>query len=721
MTTTDTPQKPAPTLALSGKVLGAISAAVGAAGAAVIVGYGNWDVLVDEGVIHMALLAVGAGILALVTMNREARNGAVWAFIWAGFFAALVVAGMTVFVAWGHDSFPQFDLDVIDRLRPVDLPFAVVVSLQPLAWAWLPATLLVMTVGLALFPDGRPPTARWWWLVWYSLATITVASVAFAWPAVPSSTVPFGEDAVSAFGLAGQVAVVATFLAMLGAVMSVVALVVRYRRSSGMTRHQILWIAWGGAIFAAAIAWINVSALSGRTETWESALVLVSEAVLILCFVIAVTRYRLYDIDVVVSRTVTYGALAIFITALYVAIVVGLGNLFGQGDNPNLVLRIGAIAAIAFLFEPVRSRVQRWANRLVYGKRATPYEVLARFSSGAATETDDEVLERIPRLIVDGTGATKATLWKVDGERMRPEAWWPDDADPLAASGPVAASWRDLASDYSVLVEHRGEILGALSLDAGRGESLAPAEEELMQNLAGGLGLAMRNARLTDDLRHQVAALAESRERILTASDEARRDLERDLDMGPQQELVAVKVKLGVVRSRAELEDATQTAEVLGQLEQEVGTAITSVRDFARGVYPPLLEADGLNAAVSAEADKAALPVSVEAEGVGRYSREVETAVFFTVLEALQNAAKYAEPTAVEIRLVDDKGSLTFEVSDDGSGFDPRKVGEGSGIPGMRDRIDAAGGRLAVRSSPGLGTTISGSVPLMVNQPASLA
>jgi signal transduction histidine kinase len=666
------------------------------------------DLSLSGGVGHLTLWAIGMASLAWATMKTQARNREVWTLAVAGVFAALVVIALTVFALTAPEEFRPLPFDELMALTPSDLPLVPGLALNWYSWGWAPAFFVVLTVGLLWFPDGQPPTPRWQWVAWATLAILILALPLVIWTYRPSGTVPYSYS-----GDAGDVGVLVSVAALVTA--SVASLVVRYRRSSGAVRHQIRWIAWAGAFLGGTMLLLILDDATTLVNVSESAVVAVlgvAELLVIAAFWIAITRYRLYDIDVVVSRTVTYGALAIFITALYVAIVVGLGNLFGQGDNPNLVLRIGAIAAIALLFEPVRSRVQRWANRLVYGRRATPYEVLARFSSGAATETDDEVLERIPRLIVDGTGATRATLWKVDGERMRPEAWWPDDATPPAPSGPVVASWSDPAADYSVIVGHRGEILGGLSLVAGRGESLAPAEEELMQNLAGGLGLAMRNARLTDDLRHRVAALAESRERILTAADEARRDLERDLDMGPQQELVAVKVKLGVVRSRAARQDATQTAEVLGQLEQEVGTAITSVRDFARGIYPPLLEADGLTAAVSAEGDKAAFPVTIEADGVRRYSREVETAVFFTVLEALQNAAKYADPTSATIKLVDDGRRLSFDVVDDGSGFDPRIEGEGSGIPGMRDRIDAAGGELAVASTLGGGTTISGAVPV---------
>jgi signal transduction histidine kinase len=720
MTTETAPRINDHTLTLWGRTLGGAAIVVAILALGALAALGRWDFMVGVGAAHSAMLAVGLGALVWVTMTTQQRNREVWVLGVAAGFAALFSACLAGYAGWGQAAIESFDLDAARGLSPADLPTAAALVAGLSSWVWMPGFFLVLTLGLLLFPDGRTPTPGWRWVAWYSAIVVMTGAVGGAWFGRPSSTVPILSDAATPGGLEDVAFAVLVVLSVTAVALSVAGLVARYRASTGVTRHQIRWIAWGGGFFGFVYAVLLVgSVVLGDTGSVDvtAFVLLFAEALVIAAFWIAITRHRLYDVDVVISRTVTYGALAVFITAVYVAIVVGLGNLLGQRGEANVALAIGATAAVALLFEPVRRRVQRWANRLVYGRRATPYEVLVKFSARAATESDEEVLERIPRLIVDGTGATRATLWTMDGDELHAAAWWPQDQDAPPPLPVADGAWNDPEADYSVPVEHRGDLLGGISLAAGRGESLAPGEEELIHNLAGGLGLALRNARLTDDLRHQVAALAESRERILTAADEARRDLERDLDMGPQQELVAVKVKLGVVRSRAEGVDAARTAEVLGQLEQEVGKAIVTVRDFARGVYPPLLEADGLSAAVSAEADKAAIPVSVETRDVGRYTREIETAVFFTVLEALQNAAKYADPTSVTIRLVDDGRRLSFDVADDGRGFEAGSVSEGSGIPGMRDRIDAAGGRLAVVSTPGGGTTISGSVPIDGLQP----
>ena len=291
----------------------------------------------------------------------------------------------------------------------------------------------------------------------------------------------------------------------------------------------------------------------------------------------------------------------------------------------------------------------------------------------------------------------------------------------MAASEPADAPQRDLGcndvfvdpdADYSIPVFHDGELLGGLSLVKPSGESVTPPEQELLADLASGLGLALRNARLTAQLRLQIAELEASRERVLAASDAARRALENDLDSGPQQTLVAVKVKLGPIRKRAEQLGATKAANLLDQLETAAGAAIASVREFAGGIYPPLLEAEGLAVAIGQQARSSTVPVQVHGDGVGRHPRDIEAAIYFSVLEALQNTAKYAEADSATVTLGELGGVLTFEIRDDGSGFDAATVSRGAGLTGIADRLDTVGGTVEVESAPGHGTRITGTVPI---------
>lgn len=209
--------------------------------------------------------------------------------------------------------------------------------------------------------------------------------------------------------------------------------------------------------------------------------------------------------------------------------------------------------------------------------------------------------------------------------------------------------------------------------------------------------------RLVEDLRA-------SRQRIVAAQDERAKALERNIHDGAQQQLVALAVKVRLMESviRTDPEKALAMAREVGA---DAGDALENLRDLARGIYPPLLADKGLPDAIAAQARKSPVPVDVDADNVGRYPQEVEAAVYFCSLEALQNVAKYAHASRASIKLTQINGSLTFEVADDGDGFDPGTTGYGTGLQGMADRLDAIGGTLIVRSEPGHGTSVTGRAP----------
>jgi signal transduction histidine kinase len=230
-----------------------------------------------------------------------------------------------------------------------------------------------------------------------------------------------------------------------------------------------------------------------------------------------------------------------------------------------------------------------------------------------------------------------------------------------------------------------------------------PTKEKLIRDMAAQAGLVLRNVRLIEDLR-------ESRRRIVSAQDERARALERNIHDGAQQQLVALSVQLRLAENMVDRDPAKARA-LLADLQARTVETLEDLRDLARGIYPPLLADRGLPAALEAQARKSPVPVSVQPDGVGRYGPDVESAVYFCCLEALNNVAKYAEASTVEIRLRQDEDELRFEIVDDGRGFDAAARAGGTGLQGMADRLDAIGGTLAVRSAPDAGTTISGVVP----------
>jgi signal transduction histidine kinase len=282
------------------------------------------------------------------------------------------------------------------------------------------------------------------------------------------------------------------------------------------------------------------------------------------------------------------------------------------------------------------------------------------------------------------------------------------DGRPLPVVGQLLPAIPD--SDRAVAVRHQGELLGALTVRKRVGESLSPTEAKLLDDLANQAGLVLKNVGLAAELLQRLDELRASRQRLVAAQDSERRRLERNLHDGAQQNVVALKVKLGLARALAQ-KDPAKAKELVGQLGSDADEALQTLRDLARGIYPPLLADKGLAAALEAQARRATLPVAVEADGVGRYPRELEAAVYFCVLEALQNVQKYANASRATVQLSIDDGRLSFEVTDDGRGFDPLTTHRGSGLTNIADRLDALGGGLEIDSAPGRGTRLKGTLP----------
>ncbi len=243
-------------------------------------------------------------------------------------------------------------------------------------------------------------------------------------------------------------------------------------------------------------------------------------------------------------------------------------------------------------------------------------------------------------------------------------------------------------------------------------------EENLLTHLAGQAGLVLKNVGLSSDLQGRLEELRASRQRLVTAQDQERRRLERNLHDGAQQHLVAIKVKLGLAEMLM-ARDVERAKLTLDQLKGDADEALETLRDLARGIYPPLLADKGLQAALESQARKATVVVTVEADDIGRYSQDVEAAVYFSVLEALQNVQKYAGATGASVRLHERDGHLHFSVRDDGRGFDPAVATKGSGLVNMVDRIDSLGGSVDVDSAPGKGTEVRGSLPVYQATPAA--
>ena len=644
------------------------------------------------------VMIVGYTTLGALIATRTDRNSIGWLLMLIG--AGFLLGGFT-------EEYLQYAIPRGDDGSFVDLSgwltnwvFALVAF--PVPWI------------LLLFPDGKLPTPRWRPVAIAIVALevfLLIGSIVSPGPIDTDFPGPLPLNPTGIPALEGFLDValpIGGFALLALGLTTVAALILRFRRSVGEERQQMRW-------FVAAVALGTVLLVAAFVTGWglgPNETTALNDLIFFVFFTIlaiglpgacaiAILRYRLYELDLVVKKTVLYAVVALVLIALFFVFAILVGGAFIEA-NPIAIL--GSIA-IGLAFWPVVRVARRVADRLVYGGRATPYEVLTEFSDRVGgSYASEDVLPRMSRVLADAVGARDAVVWLHVGNELRPSGMvW--SAGPPPA--PVALRGDDippLQADCAVEVRDQGQLLGALSVSMPANDPINPSKERLVRDLASQAGLVLRNVRLIEELRA-------SRQRLVAAQDEERRKLERNIHDGAQQQLVALTVKLRLLEQLA-ARDPAKATEIAAQLQDETAAALSDLRDLARGIYPPLLADEGLPAALSAQARKAEISVTVDAAGVGRFPEEVEAAVYFSCLEALQNVAKYARASRISISLARDDGLLSFTVADDGVGFDPEAAHQGSGLQGIADRMDALGGRFQVRSRNGEGTTVSGSIPV---------
>ncbi|MBA3689897.1 MAG: hypothetical protein H0W82_00605, partial [Actinobacteria bacterium] len=499
-------------------------------------------------------------------------------------------------------------------------------------WMWVPPFGVLVTFAFLLFPDGHLPSPRWRPVGRIAVVAIVAMAVSFALETADytdalgrSATNPFSSPEVASLFDVGRE--VAAFLLIACAALSVASLFIRYRRGGREERQQLRWL----MLAAAALVAFMAMPVDHGNGTWTDAIMGVLLAFVPIACGIAILKHRLYDIDVVLNRAVVFGALAVFITLVYVGIVVGVGSILGGGDHANAGLQIAATAVVALAFQPVRGRVQRFANRLVYGRRATPYEVMADFSNRmAGTVVVDRALPEMAEAAARGVGAAGGRVRLFlpgGGERV---VTWPADAP---ASMPTRA----------IEIRHHGEPIGEIAVTKAPGDALRPAEDALLEGLAAQAGLALHNVRLTYELEARVEELAiqadqlkTSRQRLVTARDAQRRGLERDIREGPRRMLTEIAKGVERARDLAAAAPAESGVE-LDRLGERANDTLEGLRDLARGIFPPLLADKGIVAALDAHVRKVGVRATLEAEpGFGelRFDDRSEACVYFCCLQA---------------------------------------------------------------------------------------
>ena len=616
---------------------------------------------------HNGLIAASFTAVGMYVVRMQPRQREGWLFVLTGAVHAVMFFGR------------QYGLH--DPLLP---------GASWIGWwgVWpLPVVIAIAGWTLMAFPDGRLPSRRWRgpFAAMMGVAVI-MATLSALWPAEYDR---IGLVAPHPISLGGGEAAAGVWDYLQGSyllfqLLWTAAVVARMRRAKGDEVRQLRWLVY--AVVMTAVVLVVGLAAFGTPAPGALAFPLVPIAA-----GMAIRRYRLYDIDPVINKTVVVGAMLLVVTAGYVAIVVAVGSVLPVPDG---WLTLVTTAVVAVLFEPLRQRAQALADRLVYGHRDSPYEALSRLTEQLGDAPED-LLGGIAATIARGVGAEEVVVWVGQGEDLETRAVWPAGVD-LEATSP-----EELRPQWVVApVAHQGVVHGAITLRKGAGEALTATETRLLRDLATQAGLIIVQQQQANELR------AAAR-RIVTAEDAARRRIERDLHDGAQHRLVTLGLELGVLAEQAD-EDGT-VARGVRQARDQLMEATADLRELARGVHPIVLQEAGLGAAVATLADRSPIPVRLGATVTDRLPSEVEATAYYVVSEALTNAARHSGANVVSIELERVGQGLRVAVSDDGRGG--ADADGGTGIQGLADRVAALGGRLAVDSLDGSGTRIEVVLP----------
>lgn len=560
----------------------------------------------------------------------------------------------------------------------------------PFLYAWPIAVAYV-------FPTGHLLTSRWRWVARgavLSFVGFTTLAMLYAGPfegedaAVPnpvadSSVARWVEDAgLSWIGIALWGGMLASLVA------GVVAMILRLRRSSGVERLQAMWLAWSVVLIPLTLALCGLSSwMLGESFVGYVVfpLILLFQFAVAVSVGIAVLRYRLYAIELLVNRTVVYAALTTVLLATYAVVSVGLGVVIG-GDSRWVVA--AATLVVALGFRPVRARIQDLVDRRF---RRARYEGVLRVRA-----FEDEVRdglrapEEIGEVVADALDDPRAELF----------FWLPESEAFADVRGAVVGRLPvDGRSEREIL---RDEARTAILLH----DPVLCERRDLLDGVLAAAALSIEMARLRVEVRLQLAEVQASRVRIVEAGYEERRRLERDLHDGAQQRLVSLGMRLRRMQ-RSLPGEAQVLAPAFDQVVDEVGSAIRDLRQIAAGVRPARLD-DGLAAALDDLARDVPIPVEVDAR-VPRVAASVEAAAYFVACEALTNAVKHASASRVAVSAVRERGAVRVSVADDGVGGAVAR--RGSGLAGLRDRVSAHGGTLEIVSPPGGGTRIEVALP----------
>ena len=553
--------------------------------------------------------------------------------------------------------------------------------------SWIPLGVLIAPLLMATFPNGRLPTRRWRWLVAVGGIASLMLLVQLTGPGrYDGRAVVSTEDAPQFAETIFTIGIYLWNVVLLGAAS---ALLVRFKRAAGVERAQLKWLAFGVVV---SVGLLIVSDLAqrfgGDPRLWGPVATVGFLGIVPAAFLIAVFRYRLYDIDRLINRSVIYSMVVTGLVVSYVALIAVVGTLVGASGIQSAII---AMVVVAFIADPLRERVASLVNRRIWRRGAGPRQALANVARAGAEQSDlREVLRSILAAIREATGAVRVVLI-LESPLETTSVSVPD----------TALDW----IDYSAPVGGEGRI----DIQMGRHDRLRRAERRMITSAAAMAASVVNAERLRLDLDRTLVALSAERTELQAAErrlsivvGETMESVERDLHDGAQARAVALAARIGLARA---VEDERDTADLLGIL-RDVESVASSL---AHGLDP--LRGGDLAAALRNLVEKLDLPAQLEVR-VGEIPDEVRLVAYFAVSEALANAAKHAPGAEVRVSCVADGAYLRITVTDRGPGLSSTASAPGLGLANMRERVEGLGGFLRIGSDRGRGTSVLAMIPL---------
>jgi len=655
-------------------------------------------------------------LIEAMSPQGQSLSNLVWILIVVPLYA------VGVWLTWRLPTHPQpVRLLVSGTAFVVNGAFGTLASQLQINSAWAPvfSTLsleaqaigsLAVALLIGSYPDGfverswQRLALRCSWVVLLGPPLALLASPVV--PASPWDTVDFAMPNPYAVSWLAWLAQPAAWLAVNSwwvAVVGVLVLCARFVAADGggRARMRVLFVVVvvGITLYAAG----TVALAFGAPEDSALAIAMISlgslTAILLPgAIVYGVLRHRLFDLDLVVRKSVAYGVASLLIAAAYAVVAATPGLMLGNRIPVTLAVVITIAAALAF--QPLRRRLESAVSRRLFGDRVQQYQLLADLGTTMEQTAElDELLPRLARAVRDGIGASwvRVRLCEADGS-------WLDE--PVGVVGEVT---EDSAAGVDLV--RAGEQVGRIDLGPKPG-GYAAADLELLATVAAQATTAVANVRLATQLKEGLDELSTSRVRLIAAQDAERRRIERDLHDGIQQEVVALIAGLRLARNR--LSRNQLTADQLTDLQDQAREMLRELRELAHGIHPPVLTDNGLVAALESRLTRFPIPVEIIADdGLRgeRFSEDVEGAAYFVACESLTNVAKHAGTDGARVRLSRFYNLLCLAVEDSGRGFQPNGARSG-GLANIRDRVEALHGQLTIESQVGAGTSIRAELPL---------